>query len=468
MLSSEPNIASAKALASSVLPTPVGPQKMKLPIGLFGAFKPTLARLIALEIATIASFWPITRLCKVSSNLRSLSLSPSVNLVTGTPVIIATTSATFSAVTVGLLASCSSLHFAETSLILSLKSASSSLSWEAVSNSWFLIASSFSLIKDFNCFSSSLASGHKFEAFNLTFELASSITSIALSGKNLSLIYLLDILTAATIASSEIINLWCSSYFGFKPLIISIDSSIDGSSIITGWKRLSNAGSFSIYFLYSSEVVAPITWISPLDKAGFKIFAASIAPSAAPAPIKVCISSITRIIFPAWRISSMIFFNLSSNSPRYLVPATKSPISNWITFLPSKISGTSALTILIASPSATAVLPTPGSPNRTGLFFVRLARIRITRSISFSLPTTGSKSLPNSSKLGVFVFPPVEEDDVEEELPPPVVAWGFDSPNILITLLLTLLRSTPKFSRTRAATPSPSRIKPNKRCSVPI
>lgn len=56
MLSSEPNIASAKALASSVLPTPVGPQKMKLPIGLFGAFKPTLARLIALEIATIASF----------------------------------------------------------------------------------------------------------------------------------------------------------------------------------------------------------------------------------------------------------------------------------------------------------------------------------------------------------------------------------------------------------------------------
>ena len=54
MLSSEPNIASASAFASSVLPTPVGPEKMKLPIGLLGVFKPTLARLIALDIATTA------------------------------------------------------------------------------------------------------------------------------------------------------------------------------------------------------------------------------------------------------------------------------------------------------------------------------------------------------------------------------------------------------------------------------
>ena len=55
MLSSEPNTASARALASSVLPTPVGPQKIKLPIGLLGLFKPTLARLIAFDIATTAS-----------------------------------------------------------------------------------------------------------------------------------------------------------------------------------------------------------------------------------------------------------------------------------------------------------------------------------------------------------------------------------------------------------------------------
>ena len=38
-------------------------------------------------------------------------------------------------------------------------------------------------------------------------------------------------------------------------------------------------------------------------------------------------------------------------------------------------AGTSFLTILRASPSAIAVLPTPGSPIRQGLFFERLQRI---------------------------------------------------------------------------------------------
>ena len=203
------------------------------------------------------------------------------------------------------------------------------------------------------------------------------------------------------------------------------------------------------------------------------MFAASIAPSAAPAPIKVCISSITRITFPDCLISSIIFLRRSSNSPRYLVPAIKSPISNWITFFPSKISGTSQLTILVAKPSATAVLPTPGSPRSTGLFFVRRARIWITRSISFSRPTTGSslcsdaasvKSVPYSSRLGVLTF----ETD-EDELPPPeVTACDFDSPNIFTTFVLILLRSTPRFSRTLAATPSPSLINPKSKCSVPI
>jgi hypothetical protein len=41
-----------------------------------------------------------------------------------------------------------------------------------------------------------------------------------------------------------------------------------------------------------------------------------------------------------------------------------------------------------------AVLPTPGSPIRAGLFLVRRARIWITRSISFRRPMTGSSLLP--------------------------------------------------------------------------
>ena len=53
-------------------------------------------------------------------------------------------------------------------------------------------------------------------------------------------------------------------------------------------------------------------------------------------------------------------------------------------------SGTSPLTIRCANPSAIAVLPTPGSPIRTGLFLVRRLKICITRWISVSRPMTGS------------------------------------------------------------------------------
>jgi len=65
-------------------------------------------------------------------------------------------------------------------------------------------------------------------------------------------------------------------------------------------------------------------------------------------------------------------------------------MSNVTTLLSSKISGTSRLIILCAKPSAIAVLPTPGSPIKIGLFFVRRPKIWITLSISFDLPITGS------------------------------------------------------------------------------
>jgi hypothetical protein len=52
------------------------------------------------------------------------------------------------------------------------------------------------------------------------------------------------------------------------------------------------------------------------------------------------------------------------------------------------------LTIIWARPSTMAVLPTPGSPMRTGLFFVRRDSTCMTRSISRVRPMTGS-SLPS-------------------------------------------------------------------------
>ena len=76
-----------------------------------------------------------------------------------------------------------------------------------------------------------------------------------------------------------------------------------GSRTVMGWNRRSRAESFSIYFRYSSRVVAPMTWISPRERAGFRMFAASMAPSAEPAPTMVWSSSMNRMMFPARRTS---------------------------------------------------------------------------------------------------------------------------------------------------------------------
>ena len=106
-------------------------------------------------------------------------------------------------------------------------------------------------------------------------------------------------------------------------------------------------------------------------------------------------------------------FILSSNCPRYFVPATKLARSSVTTRLSKRILDTFLFTIRRARPSAIADLPTPGSPMRSGLFFFLRLNIWETRSISFSRPTTGSslsnsaravKSLPKLSKTGVFDF----------------------------------------------------------------
>ena len=217
---------------------------------------------------------------------------------------------------------------------------------------------------------------------------------------------------------------------------------------------------------YSSNVVAPIHCNSPRANAGFKIFEASIAPSAPPAPTKVCNSSINRMTLPACWISSITFFRRSSNSPRYLVPATTVPISKDITRLSFNVSGTSLFTMACAKPSAIAVLPTPGSPISTGLFFVRLLNTSITRVISLSRPITGSnvpslamtvKSRAKLSKVGVLFD---------------LLACAFlllisGFPKAFTTCARALVIFKSRFAKTLAATPSFSRIKPNKICSVP-
>ena len=179
------------------------------------------------------------------------------------------------------------------------------------------------------------------------------------------------------------------------------------------WNLRSRAPSFSICWRYSSNVVAPIHWISPLERAGLNIFEASRLPVAPPAPTIVWISSIKSIISVFNFNSFMTAFILSSNWPLYFVPATKLARSKVTTLLLYKILETFFCIILNAKPSAIADLPTPGSPISKGLFFFLLLNICDTLSISFSLPTTGSNlsliaksviSLPKLSSTGVFDF----------------------------------------------------------------
>jgi hypothetical protein len=168
-------------------------------------------------------------------------------------------------------------------------------------------------------------------------------------------------------------------------------SSTLGSSIITGWKRRSSALSFSMCLRYSSRVVAPMQRSSPRARAGLSMLAASWAPSALPAPTRVWSSSMNRMILPSAALTSLsTALRRSSNSPRYLAPATRAARSSCMSLRSRRLSGTSPAAMRRAMPSAIAVLPTPGSPIRTGLFLVRRESTWMARRISSSRPITGS------------------------------------------------------------------------------
>ena len=83
---SSSNSDAASALASSVLPTPVGPRKRNDPIGFVGSLMPALERMIASVTFVTPSSCPITRLCNSSSRCSVLFRSLSVSFETGIPV----------------------------------------------------------------------------------------------------------------------------------------------------------------------------------------------------------------------------------------------------------------------------------------------------------------------------------------------------------------------------------------------
>ncbi len=152
-------------------------------------------------------------------------------------------------------------------------------------------------------------------------------------------------------------------------------------------------------------VVAPMQCRVPRASAGLSIFDASIEPSAAPAPTTVWISSMKRMTCPSlFSTSESTALRRSSNSPRNFAPAMSAAISNSKRSLPKRFSGTSRATILRAKPSAIAVLPTPGSPMRIGLFFRLRESICMLRRISSSLPMTGSNFSREAKRVRLRVY----------------------------------------------------------------
>src|SRR5450759_802523 len=175
-------------------------------------------------------------------------------------------------------------------------------------------------------------------------------------------------------------------------------SSTVGSPTNTCWKRRPRAASFSIRCRYSVSVVAPTIRSSPRASIGFSMLPASIAPSAAPAPTTVCSSSMKVTTSPALSlISDSTALSRSSNSPRYLAPATIAPRSSATNRLLRRDSGTSPATIRWANPSTTAVLPTPGSPISTGLFLVRRDSTCTTRRVTSEDPESTYQALEKYS-----------------------------------------------------------------------
>ena len=181
--SSLPNMKRARALVSSVLPTPVGPRNMNEPIGRRGSFNPARARRTALEIAWMASSCPMMRFCRSPSICSNRSDSAWAICITGTPVHIATTSAISSEVTVGLLARSQPVRrnssWRSSPSIRSCRSCPSSARPSSRASTW-------SFRRPLSWVISSLAVLAAWLLYMRTREEDSSIKSMALSGRNRS------------------------------------------------------------------------------------------------------------------------------------------------------------------------------------------------------------------------------------------------------------------------------------------
>ena len=161
---------------------------MNEPIGRFGSFRPARARRTAFERSPIASSWPMTRSCSASSIWSSRSDSSWAIRVTGMPVHMETTSAMSSSSTVGLSPADLACHSARSGIqpfSRAVASASRSvgrlLELLVGDRRFLLLGDALEVLAAPRSASAAPTSGCR-----RTREAASSITSIALSGRKRS------------------------------------------------------------------------------------------------------------------------------------------------------------------------------------------------------------------------------------------------------------------------------------------
>ena len=153
-------------------------------------------------------------------------------------------------------------------------------------------------------------------------------------------------------------------------------------------KRRASAGSRAMYFSYSASVVAPTQGSSPRASAPLSSLTRSSGPPSP--PTMAWISSRKSSTDPsALATSSRSRRRRSASAPRTPVPDTREPaeISSSTRALRP---GSSPAAMRSARPSASAVLPTPGGPTKSGLLERRRQSTSSRCSSSRSRPITGS------------------------------------------------------------------------------
>ena len=148
-----------------------------------------------------------------------------------------------------------------------------------------------------------------------------------------------------------------------------------------------------MYFLYSAQVVARDGAQRAARQRRLEQVGRVARAGRAAAPTSVCASSMNRMIgLGEACTSSMTWRSRLSNSPFMLAPACSRPTSSVRSVTSFSGGGTSPAAMRSANPSTTAVLPTPASPVRIGLFCRRRIRMSTIWRISSSRPTIGSIS----------------------------------------------------------------------------